>query len=239
MKFFITERGELAHQLKQADQSLDQLFNPGDALLAISKNIDRPDLQAFLLKHQSCTIFHANITGMGGSVIEPGVSHFSKTIEGLNSLIQQGFPVSHIVLRVDPIVPTTKGIQTAKQVLQLCPEGISRIRFSFIDRYKHTGFVNKHLPWQTFHAPSSYMAEGMAMLKQEANGRSLEACGEPSLIENKGCISALDCQLLGLPVPPPSRKGQRPGCLCLGQKTELLIKPAKCPNHCRYCYYNL
>ena len=239
MKFFITERGELAHQLKQADQRLTQQFNTGDALLAISKNANNPKLHDFLLKHQSYTIFHATITGMGGSIIEPGVPHFSKCIDGLHSLIKKGFPAEQIILRIDPIVPTEKGIQTARAVLQACPEEIKRIRFSFIDQYRHTTFVNQHLPWQTFHAPKDRMDAGLSMLKEEAHGRSLEACGEPSLSENKGCISPTDYQILGLPTPPPSRKGQRAGCLCLGNKTELLTKPARCPNHCRYCYYNL
>lgn len=235
-KFFVTEQGDVSHQLRDVENKLTNLYNPGDAMLAISKNVDKADLRAFLIKHAKYTIFHATITGYGGTELEPGAAPWQETIAGLNSLIEEGFPAKQVVLRVDPIIPTPQGIDTAQQVVQACHGMVRRIRFSFIDGYKHVKYL---LPWDTFHAPAAKMTEALMMLRNNASGRSLEACGESTVPENKGCISTTDYKILGLEPPPESRKGQRKGCLCLGNKTELLVKPEICSNGCKYCYYKL
>lgn len=236
MKFFCTERGELRYQLKAAQQRLQAEFTPGDAVLAISKNADSPELHEFLLHWKSACIFHATITGFGGTRVEPGVSKPEETLKGLNALIQKGFPAEQIVLRIDPIVPTPRGIQTAINVIKGAPREIRRIRFSFIDGY---GGIKGYLPWDSFHAPQEAQDAALSALYAEADRRTLEACGEPQLKENRGCISSRDYEILSLPIPPETRKGQRKGCMCLGNKTELLTKPRCCPNGCLYCYYAL
>ena len=236
MQFYVTERGELAYQLKRANDVLKVKYRSGDALLAISKNADNEKLHEFLLQHQAYTIFHATITGFGGSMAEPGAPKYQDALQGIQTLIDKGFPAEQIVLRIDPIIPTDKGINLAKVVLQQCPENIQRIRFSFIDGYKN---IKGYLPWNSFHAPQEQQMKAMEMLYELQGNRSLEACGEPQLKENMGCISPKDYEILGLPVPAPSLKGQRKGCLCLGNKQEILTKPQKCPNGCIYCYYNL
>jgi len=236
MRFFITERGDLSHQLEAAKSRLRSEYQPGDALLAISKNADNAKLREFLVKAKAFTVFHATVTGFGRTKAEPGVSKPSAVIDGIKALIKAGFSAEQIVLRIDPIIPTQKGIETAKAVIEACPSGIKRIRFSFIDGYAG---IKPFLPWSGFHAPKENQDAALAMLYSAANGRSLEACGEPGLKENQGCISPKDYQILGLPIPEQTLKGQRKGCLCLGNKTEILTKPKRCPNGCIYCYYSL
>jgi len=236
MRFFITERGDLSYQLEAAKARLRTEFQPGDALLAISKNADNAKLREFLVKAKAFTIFHANVTGFGGTKAEPGVSKPSTVLDGIKALIKAGFPAEQIVLRIDPIIPTPKGIETAKTIIEACPSGIKRIRFSLIDCYE---WLKPSLPWTSFHAPKENQQAALAMLYSAANGRSLEACGEPGLKENQGCISPKDYQILGLQIPEQTFKGQRKGCLCLGNKTEILVKPKRCPNGCFYCYYRL
>jgi DNA repair photolyase len=234
MKFYITERGELSHQLSIAEKTMNN-SKPEDALLAISKNINNLNLQNFLLKFQNKIIFHATITGFGGTMIEPGVCDWKESIYNLNQLIEKGFPTKQIVLRIDPIIPTDKGIEVAKQVILACPNEVKRIRFSFIDGYKN---ISNHLPWNTFHAPIEQQNKALNMLYNNIGDKYLEACGEPQLKENTGCISIRDYDILGLPYPQIIFKKQRKGCLCLNTKTEIL-KKQKCPNGCKYCYYNL
>ena len=81
---------------------------------------------------------HCTCTGFGGSKIEPFVPTVEQTVKKIEKLIDGGFPVKQIVLRIDPIVPTNKGVETAKNVLKEFQKfGIERVRISFIDMYKH------------------------------------------------------------------------------------------------------
>jgi len=238
MKFFVTERGDVSYQIDAAETKLRQLYNPGDALLAISKNVTCPSLRAFLIRHRQYTIFHATITGYGGTDTEPGVMSYKASMVALNNLILEGFPPSHIVLRVDPIIPTEDGIALAWRVIEACPTQINRIRFSFIDGYDN---AKRIIPWTSFHAPKEYIDRAMDMLlyANKIRGGSIEACGEDTLKQNVGCISSIDYGILNLPVPTIDTKNQRKGCKCLANKTELLSKPLHCPNGCVYCYYRL
>lgn len=236
-KFFVTERGEIAHQLNYAISGFIMAARTGDALLAITKCINNEKLQQFLVDMKKCTIVHATITGFGGSFVEPGVCSPPEAVEGIYNLIHMGFPASQIVLRVDPIIPTQRGIETAMKVIDMCPEPVRRIRFSFIDGYAG---IKDTLPWKTFHAPKEFQDMAVREILKHAGDRVVEACGEPQLSMNQGCISNMDYDILGLPRPiNVGFKGQRKGCMCIGTKTELLVKPDKCPNGCIYCYYNL
>lgn len=239
MKFFITERGEVAYQLTAARERLNKEMHPGDALLVVTKCISDPELRRFIFEHMPHTIVHATITGLGGSWIEPGVATAQESMQALYDLVTLGFPVNQLVLRIDPIIPTTEGIAWAEWLINSMPKDIIRVRFSFIDSYKND--VSRILPWKSFHAPQDVMESAMTRLRKLAivKHKVLEACGEPTLLENRGCISDRDYQMLGLPLPLPTYKKQRHGCLCLSTKTELLTKPSKCPNGCRYCYYHL
>lgn len=234
--FWITERGEISYQLEYAKSKLEKEFKTGDALLIITKNIDNKDLSDFLLDVRRITILHVTITGYGGSLLEPGVSIPFKTISALNKLIENGFPVEQIVLRIDPIIPTKIGMWFVEQIIKLSNKNINRLRFSFIDNYKH---VNNLLNWQCFNAPLQNQNMALKRLYFLWEDKYLEACGELSLRENTGCISVRDYDILGMKRPEIIElKGQRKSCMCLSTKKELLVKQ-KCPNKCVYCYYNL
>ena len=245
MQFFITERGELNSQLDHAQNEIQQRYTKGDALLAISKNANSTNLHNFLLRHKDYTIFHATITGYGGTKIERGAPTPETAINGIKQLIEKGFPAKQIVLRIDPIIPTEKGINKAISLINSIPQGIKRIRISFIDNYPH---ING-LPFESFHAPLQQRTKAIKKLQETLPSASheniqsnkcisLEACGEPG-IQSYGCISERDFEILGLNQPNSSRKGQRKDCSCFSQKTEILIKPQRCSNGCLYCYYKL
>jgi len=253
MHFWTTERGEIAHQLDQVIQRLNNYFKPGDALLVITKNINDERIHDLLLERKDHTIVHVTITGYGGSRIEPGVPSMEVTLAGLNSLIAKGFPPQQIVLRVDPIIPTEEGINIAWSVIRRCPLAVKRIRFSFIDNYKQ---VNELVGWSSFHAPIDVQRDAAKIIRNRCQtilkDKELEACGEPALDENLGCISYKDYDILGslnVTIPPEDIRqetlpeellhGQRKGCRCLYTKQELLSLPKYCPNACVYCYYKL
>lgn len=234
MHAYITERGDLSDHISAATKRLNIEFNPTeDILVAISKKASQKSLQNLLLQYKEHTIFHATITGWGGTNLEPGAPHPLEALNGVKELIAAGFPAKQVVLRVDPIIPTDEGIQKAETVLKNMPAEIGRVRFSIIDRYAHCNF----LPWQGFQAPKHMQENVMRMLKKYTHGKMLEACGEPQLQENRGCISPRDFEILGKPAPKSTGfKKQRPGCMCIQEKTELLTMKG-CSVKCKYCYY--
>ena len=68
-----------------------------------------------------------------------------------------------------------------------------------------------------------------------------ETCAEPYVprFMMLGCISGKDVEILKLNKfkYKNERAKQRPGCLCLSCKQELLNQPYRCPNQCVYCYW--
>lgn len=231
--FGITERGDAARDLSWTNE-----INKVSMAILITKNIDSTVFQetAILYKHK--VIVHATITGFGSTYLEPNVSPPHVTLEALSKFIKV-FPASQVVLRVDPIIPTEIGLRRVYDILNKAPEGI-RLRFSFIDNYKHISERGVRLPWTTFHAPRELQAAGVKLLHSFEYKFHIESCGEESLLIPTawkiGCISKIDCDIFN--IPSTNKIGaQRKACLCLAGKTELLTNRHPCPNQCSYCYW--
>ena len=126
----VTEAGEVAFNL----DVFDRLYSGN---IVITKRLTDKLIEK-LVGHKDKIILHLTVTGFGGSRIEPFVPRAIDTHKGLTKLLEDGFPASHVVLRVDPIVPTERGINTAIDVIRAFSDlGIKRVRFSFLDNYKH------------------------------------------------------------------------------------------------------
>lgn len=178
-------------------------------------------------------IIHTTITGLGGSIFEPNAPDKFEAISSYNSLrIRYG--IDRVVLRIDPIIPTDKGINIAKSVLNMARSSGTpgRVRISFIDQYPHTKARMKAagvpLPWSTFHVPLKMRQEAYEALGQP------EICGEPDFTCT-GCVSEQDCKTLG--VIPEDVGHQRKFCVCLMNKKELLNSKHPCSHKCIYCYW--
>jgi hypothetical protein len=207
-QFGITERGDAG--LNQSWLSRAKDFT---GIIAITKS---PQLIPLSLPDN--VIVHCNITGLGGSYVEPGVKPPDVTLPAYRKLIA-AIGSERCVLRVDPIIPTERGMKTALDVIA---QRLGRVRISYIDNYKNLGFK---LPWNTFHAPNRPILP------------DVEVCAEPGM-PCTGCVSLRDFQAIGLPLPMRAdRKGQRPLCPCLAAKTELLNEKKPCAHGCLYCYW--
>ena len=188
-------------------------------------------------------------TGYGGTVVEPNISEPQKQLAQVIRLIGNGFQLSNIVIRVDPIIPTGKGLLRAKSVIKLFAEaGFKRFRVSLMDAYPHVrerfAQAGIPLPYGTRFEPlQNQFAWANAMLaevKEEYPSITIESCAEGKLTEAvaTGCVSKKDLRLLGLSLDNVDEKGyQRNGCLCCSAKTELLAKKHQCPYQCLYCYW--
>ena len=235
-KIGITESGEVAYNLDVFDRLCD-------ANIIITKSLTDKLINKLVENKEKC-ILHLTCTGMGGSKLEPFVPTLDKTFEQFTKLIDKGFPVKHVVLRIDPIVPTTKGIDTAVNVLRkFRHSGITRCRYSVMDMYQHVkerfAENNIPLPYESFHAPqiNRQMCHAALQLKCQFLGMELEACGEPD-IESISCISQKDVDILGVDIELVGEKQQRKTCHCPANKTELIKgKPHRCNNACLYCFW--
>jgi DNA repair photolyase len=183
-------------------------------------------------------IIHCTITSMGGSVIEPNVPSVENAVQGYNSLIER-FGADRVVLRIDPIIPERlKPLNYLFSLVDNTETKIrTRVRISFLDKYKH---VDKRLQTagihlnQDFHAPLQFRKAVLRAIQNRLD-IDIEVCGEPG-IECTGCISPLDCQILGVNASV-HKSGQRRSCQCLAQKTELLKNKGQCFHGCLYCYW--
>ena len=239
-KIGVTESGEISFNL----EAFDRLYKGN---IIITKRLTDKVIEK-LVEHQDKIILHLTVTGMGGTRIEPFVPKAEETHSKLVKLLEAGFPASHVVIRVDPIVPTERGMNTALDVIAAFGGlGIKRLRFSFLDNYKHvkTRFKNEGIPelyGGEFHAPLEERlshANKIAEVARDAGFESIEACGEPG-IESISCLSQKDIDILGLTgeITLEGSAEQRNSCHCPANKSELLrVKPHQCENKCLYCYW--
>lgn len=231
--FGVTERGDAG-----LDFSWTQRLCAGNII--ISKELN-DDLIKALCAFSNRIIFHMTCTGYGGTILEPNVSTVSWTHSQLKKLLEAGFPISQVVLRLDPIIPTDKGIKLASCVLaKFRDSGIKRVRFSFLDMYPYVAkrFFDSKIrrPYDTFTAPKEMRDKALEMISQYENIYVFESCGE----SNKyacGCISEKDFSLLGIPYTKTAGGYQRAMCMCDGAKTELLKSKRRCLHECLYCYW--
>jgi len=247
-KVGITEAGEISFAL----DTFDRLY---DANIIITKRLTSGLIDK-LVEHRDKCILHLTVTGFAGSKIEPFTPLITTTLSHTKELIEKGFPTSHIVLRIDPIIPTVKGVGTAITVLSTFSNlGITRVRLSFLDMYKHvqSRFKNEGLDVPdiyknedgtvNFHVSLEERKEKLKQIEDFAKGigfTSVEVCGEPG-IESVSCLSQRDIDILGLTdkITLIGNKGQRGSCGCPANKSELLKvgRPHRCENHCLYCFW--
>ena len=236
----VTESSEVAFNL----DCFDRLY---EGNIIITKRLTDKVIEK-LVENKEKIILHCCVTGMGGTRIEPFVPKTEETYKKLVELLDKGFPISHVVLRVDPIVPTKKGLETALGVITAFSGlGIKRLRFSFLDNYKH---VKKRFKEEgiaelydgEFHAPLELRKEYAKKIEQVANDggfESVESCGEPG-IESIPCLSQRDIDILGLTdkITLEGSAGQRDSCGCPANKTQIIkVKPHRCEHNCLYCYW--
>lgn len=253
-KIGITEAGDAGLDLSWVDR-LDMV----DGAVVITKCIS-PEFYSAVLSNKDKLIVHATFTGYGHSVLEPNVPPPYDEFDAIMALEKAGFPKKKIVIRVDPIIPTPKGIDTAKNVFKTFIDvGFSRFRVSIIDMYPHVRerfkAVGLSLPYgeRGFYPSAEQVRAVDEMLddirkywfnleRRVSSGDILriESCAEPGLknASHCGCISEHDLNLLGLTENEPDGFGyQRKNCMCYSGKTELLKHKERCPHGCLYCYW--
>lgn len=255
-KIGVTEAGDAG-----LDLSWQEKLGTVDGAVVITKCVS-PAFYKAVLANKDKLIVHATITGYGHSVLEPNVPAPYDEFDAIMSLVEDGFPKEKVVIRVDPIIPTAKGLDKAKNVITtFMDEGFSRFRVSIIDMYKHVKARFKAaglpLPYgEAGFAPSPAqvrqvdvmlreVADYWQLLKEQGvvfGELRIECCAEPGLKNaiQCGCISAYDLVLLGLSEDAEADGVgyQRPACMCYSGKMELLCHKQRCAHGCLYCYWH-
>lgn len=252
-KIGVTEAGDAGLDLSWVGK-----MQSVDGAILITKNIGKIDgaFAACVFEYVDKVIIHATTTGYGGTVLEPNVPHYTEQLGNAHVLAQKCNDYTsfnffeRMVIRVDPILPTVKGVNRAYIVLKSAADfGFKRFRVSIIDLYPHVRkrFKEAHLPQPYnggMYPPIEYISLVNDMLgrfvEQYPHVR-IEACAEPGLcnVIHCGCVSEYDLRLLGLELDAPidSAGYQRKNCMCYSGKVELLEHKERCPHGCLYCYW--
>lgn len=229
-KIGITERGDAGLDLSWADR-LDEV----DGCIVITKN-PTPEFMELVKEYQDKLIVHVTITGHGGSEIEPNIPYSTKVFYQFKKIVELLGP-QKTVLRIDPIIPTPCGINTAYKIYYeslFYPD--HRLRVSILDNYPHVNrrFEKAGLPTLNYRFHESYSKRKEII---SYFGDRVEICGEPGF-SSIGCVSNKDLRALGLPLETvDSQSHQRKYCNCLDIKKELLTNREQCPYKCLYCYW--
>ncbi len=243
MKIGITERGD-----PSIDFSWVEKANQMDGVILITKNLTDKVIEK-ASQNIDKYIFHVSCTGYGGTVIEPNIPRFCEQLLQAKKLLDMGVPTERVVIRIDPIIPTTKGLRTAGMVfLNAYSMGFRRFRISVMDAYPHVRERMREVgiepPYgESFTAPKEMFEDTNSIIRQLKELHPdivIESCAEGLLTstEMTGCVSQKDLMIFGLETNNTDNAGyQRKGCLCCSAKTELLTNKSQCPYKCLYCYW--
>lgn len=225
LKIGITEAGDAG-----IDFSWVQKIKDVDAAILITKDLNDTFINNVMYLYQTGhkIIVHCTCTGFGGTVVEPNVPDMYHQLNQLAMLLNRGFPITQCVLRIDPIIPTKRGLQRVNAVLNYAEHlgfigvfsnqkyGSSiRIRISILDQYSHVieRLFNNNLPALydgDFQASDAQLMNTVLTLRKYQ--AIYETCAESTLVnlvrvvvkisnisfQEVGCISEKDITILGL-----------------------------------------
>lgn len=212
-----------------AGKDLSWQFGAGFANVISSRYVTKQnqEFSEVLVLHKDTVILHVTCSGYGGTKFEPKVPKTQDVVDGVVNLIQNGFPVSHMVLRIDPIIPNAKGIENVIKVLGVFRgTGISRVRLRFIEFTKR---IKENFISVFGRIPCNGMVTD-GMRKDALERITSYGFYEFEVCPTVGCLSNKDLFILGL----GSVCGTRNDCACVSG-TEDLLTTKWCDACCIYC----
>lgn len=224
-----------------------------EANIIISKELSDEMIEKLLIT-QDRVIFHHTVTGQGNSILEPNVKSTEFEFEQFKKLISRGFPISHYVLRVDPIMLFNQTcLNNVRKVFDLWSDYAQtnivkiRTRVSIIDLYNHVierfTIANFKIPWKSFTAPQLVFNKAESIMYKYTSFLNFECCAEQNFsnafINKLGCASNEDLRILNVRLDDYGKpeKKQRDTCMCLAKKQILNVKPSRCGHQCLYCFW--
>jgi DNA repair photolyase len=205
--------------------------------ILITKNIKKLLTDFPGLENQNNIIFHATITGYGGTFIEPNVPKPLELTEFLHTVQNK----ERFVIRIDPIICLKLCVRQAKRIKDELSD-FSRFRVSILDLYPHARERFKLVNSKFYDDLRKIYGDKYIHADCDLRKAVIEymgdvsVCGEPG-IPCEGCISQKDLDILGLGIGETAKFKQREFCACLAGKHELLKNKKRCQHMCAYCYH--
>lgn len=218
--------------------------------IIVSKGLPTKKGQEWMLAHKTTTIFHATITGWGGTDVESGVKPWREALDRVNAFVADGFPKDHVVIRVDPILLSKEGLERAKEVMTAAvEEGYKNIKYSWCDVfYKHAQarfqVIGMMVPANVQTTAGQTMKEDMMsfiLSLEKEYGVHFSSCAETpkSNPHYEGCCGKWAFEKCGFSASDVvGNATQRGDCACGANKVELIpySEISKCPHKCVYCF---
>ena len=191
---------------------------------------------------------HVSVTGMGGTVLEPGVPAAEEVLLMLDSIVELAGGGEHVRLRFDPIVHirirdgtiyTNSGYY--EEVARAASNaGIHNVSISWMQVYRK---VIRHLKARGMAAvviSEEQMLEELSVIQKISDryGITLHGCCVPVMPVSR-CIDGFILEELhpdNLPCSKVKAKGQRELCGCTESYDIGWYEP--CLHGCVYCYAN-
>ena len=180
------------------------------------RNLSSIELRRLLVQNKHRVILHYTVSGYGGTILEPKTKHPAVAYADLQSLIQEGFPVENIVLRIDPIIPSEKGFAAVEAVLEVFRTlNIKRCRYKLHLHPKHlltrqkwvqsTLFIGSPYASEeygkVFYSASPYHRQQLQnLLNKWRWWYTFETCDKNDVYSSDDatpCISVTDLKILG------------------------------------------
>jgi hypothetical protein len=231
----------LVHTVVLWSKNFTNLFEERSGLREVLRNYDQ-------------VYCHFTITGLGGTLIEPGVPSYRAALDQLGDLVGYVGKPERVTVRFDPILFWEEGEETRtnlsifeKIAPSLHQHGIKNIRISFAQWYKKAVRRAGNRGFRFIDPPRERKLEDAKVLVQFARkwGLELFSCSQDFLVEipeirPSSCIDGQFLECLHPDKETVSAKKdrtQRVECRCtesidIGSYTQF------CPHSCIYCYAN-
>lgn len=214
---------------------------------------NRHGLRDYLAKYDQL-YFHFTITGLGGSLIEPGVPPPETALAQLETVVEMAGRPERVSLRFDPVVfweERGKRLTNVAFFEDLAPRaaslGIKTVRFSFAQWYRKAKRRAARCGFRYVDPPAEDKLEAARRLAEIARqqGISLFSCSQDFLAQVPGIqpSSCIDGRLLQAlhpraePVSGIKDRSQRRECRCT-ESVDIGSYTQSCPHSCLYCYAN-
>lgn len=197
------------------------------------------------------TIVNYTVTGLAGSVWEPGVRPLAEQLPDVEALGRR-LPRGALLWRFDPVLATPdwrERFLATKRGLDAALGGVEQVTVSFPDPYRKAvervekaGLEWPDVPPGRRRAVLEFMVAAFSARPDGA--AAVRLCCEPDLLGIPGvgparCIDgALFAALYGVDLAELGKdRGQRAACGCV-QSTEIGSYELRCRHGCLYCYAN-
>lgn len=101
-----------------------------------------PKLKDILIKNKDKVFLHIVVSGLNSTMFEPNIPMVKEVFYQIKDLVDSGFPVSHILINVDPVIQNENGMKVLKLILRVFTEikdlRLRKIRISLLWYHQDT-----------------------------------------------------------------------------------------------------